>query len=67
MSSTLIPGPAGPVADEVEPQIWPYRLPAGWRRVTGLDGPVVPAQERPDGQPGPPPPARPAEGITSHV
>jgi hypothetical protein len=51
--------PAGPAADEVEPQTWPYRLPAGWRRVTGLDGPAVPAQERPEGsqdrhrQPGP--------------
>jgi hypothetical protein len=26
--------PAGSVADEVEPQVWPYRLPDGWRRVT---------------------------------
>jgi hypothetical protein len=42
--------PAGPVADEVEPQTWPYRLPAGWWRVTGLDGPAMPAQERPHGR-----------------
>ena len=26
--------PAWSVADEAEPQVWPYRLPAGWRRVT---------------------------------
>ena len=29
--------PAGSVADEVEPRVWPYRLPAGWRRVTDPD------------------------------
>lgn len=52
-------GPAGPIPDEAEPQTWPYRLPAGWRRVTRPDGPAVPTQERPDGsqdrhrQPGP--------------
>jgi hypothetical protein len=26
--------PAGSAADEVEPRVWPYQLPAGWRRVT---------------------------------
>jgi hypothetical protein len=41
--------PAGSVADEVEPRVWPYRLPAGWRRVTELDGPAVSAQKCRDG------------------
>jgi hypothetical protein len=31
----------GPAADELELRIWPYRLPAGWRWVTGLDGPAL--------------------------
>jgi hypothetical protein len=26
--------PAGSAADEVELRVWPYQLPAGWRRVT---------------------------------
>jgi hypothetical protein len=40
----------GSVADEVEPQVWPYRLPAGWRRVTELDRPAVSAQNCRDGR-----------------
>jgi len=39
----------GSVADEVEPRVWPYVLPAGWRRVTELDGPAVSAQKCRDG------------------
>jgi hypothetical protein len=42
--------PAGSVADEVEPRIWPYVLPAWWRRVTDLDGPAVSAQKCRDGR-----------------
>jgi len=42
--------PAGPVTDEVEPRAWPYRLPAGWRRVTELDRPAVSAQKCRDGR-----------------
>ena len=41
--------PAGSVADEVEPRVWPYVLPAGWRRATELDGPAVSAQKCRDG------------------
>ena len=42
--------PAGSVADEVEPRAWPYRLPAGWRRITELDRPAVSAQKCRDGR-----------------
>ncbi|MGH3269129.1 MAG: hypothetical protein ACRDN1_08700 [Trebonia sp.] len=35
------PRHAGSVADdELEPRVWPYRLPAGWRWATELDGPA---------------------------
>ena len=40
----------GSVADEVEPRAWPYRLPAGWRRITELDRPAVSAQKCRDGR-----------------
>jgi hypothetical protein len=44
--------PARSVADEAEPRAWPYRLPAGWRRVTEPDRPAVSAQKRRDGHQG---------------
>jgi hypothetical protein len=42
--------PAWSAADEAEPRAWPYRLPAGWRRITELDGPAVSAQKCRDGR-----------------
>jgi hypothetical protein len=38
-------GSARSAADEFEPRAWPYRLPAGWRWVTELDGPAKPPDE----------------------
>jgi hypothetical protein len=50
-SADLPGGALRTLADELEPRIWPHRLPAGWRWVTELDGPALRDAEPRAGRP----------------